>query len=422
MSNLFAQFFSALGGRFVRRHTAEIIGPYRLLLAPFAERVYQPRNFVVCSGVNIDVQMPNPRLIGLFVLACAAALYFGSTNWIETREYHPLNIPVSLAKGRTTHVFHVNAEGTYQLSIQAWPKERTPLRTTWFFGQNGHVVASGSNDIELGKATFIGSARLPPGFYTIEFHVLSDDGQLDIIQPRLDINADGDTYNAASDWYNRVVFAALVIGFVGGSVFLFLPRAKSCQSWSFGGAVLMPGARKSRSRGLGRRIGLPSFGYFAATLLALAMIGMMTLVSPDRLPSKGLWVGLLKPGSHVQSVDRWSHPLIVRVTTTSRKRSKKEIALSPQPYYDRGEVIQHFFIDGEEVPTEQFKAHLRGLLVTRADRAVYIQGSAEASFETVASAIDMARGSYTSRIILLTDSDPSLQQPKSSNRSQALAR
>jgi hypothetical protein len=229
------------------------------------------------------------------------------------------------------------------------------------------------------------------------------------------VNADDHTYNAASDLYDRLVLAALAMAYVGGSVFLFLRRAKPDELCSYTGVAHVPAARVNRFPGSERRILLPNFSIFAAIFIALTMLAMVMIVNRLHLTPKGLWVSLLKPGPHVRSVDRKSPaPIVIRVTTTTNIRGEKErMSLGPYVYYDRDEIIPHFFLNGEEASTEQFKTRLRGLLAIRADRTVYLLGSEDATFQIVTNAIDIARDSYASRIVLLTTSDePYLQQPQ----------
>jgi biopolymer transport protein ExbD len=336
----------------------------------------------------------NRRLIALSVFFCAILLYLASTYWINSRHYDLLESPISLQRGHVQRSLQVNGSGNYQISLGVWPDQPTPVRTDWTVTRDGKVIAGGSKEVLLGKETFVGAVELRSGTYTLDFNVLTDAHQLDSI---LSVNADGYTYNSASDLYQSLVIVSFGIACVGLSVFLFPLPPKSEQRQPFNGPELAPPERVKRFPGIGRRIGLPTYGLTAGLLLAALMMPLYLLNIRDS--SKGLRVHLVPSAAAPETA--CSRAIAVQVIATApRERSTKTA-----PWTYQKHLTERLRIDGEEVTASTFQSRLAALLADRADRTVCVSGENDVSFEAVTSAIDMATGAHSSRIVLVTTSE-----------------
>ncbi|HEU5403301.1 MAG TPA: biopolymer transporter ExbD [Terriglobales bacterium] len=339
---------------------------------------------------------PNLRIIGLLTLLIALAFYRFSNHWIETRHYLIVDAPLSLAVGETTYTLQVQQEGNYNLSLLVWPKEEVPVRVAWSITGGHDVLESGAKEVWLSRETYIGRGRLKPGNYTLKFKVLDDFHRLNNFSPRIAVNADNETYDTASRRYDYLVTLSGAFGVVGTVLFLFSFRRKPLEMQLPNGAAIDSPDTVKRFPGYDRRLSLVSFSYIGAVFFALLLAIMLFMSGAFRYTPRGLWVRLLQPSSPPESADKWQPPIIVRVTATRQAPAKKGTSYFPYPY-DR-----HYFINNEEVPANQLKPKLKELLVTRSDRTVYVEGDGDSLVYWIFHVVDVAKGAYASRVVLLT--------------------
>ena len=343
------------------------------------------------------MQRLNPRLIGLFALLAAVSLYVATKHWAETRQYLLLEAPLSLAAGETTYTLDVQNSGNYNLFLEVWPNEVAPTRVAWSIAGGPAVLESGgAKEIHLSQETFLGAAHLKPGNYTLRFKVLTDRRALDSFNPVLCVNADSDTYEKANSRYEHLMIVSGVMGAIAACLILFSLRRRPLELPVPNGAAIQRPDRAARFVGYGRRLRLVNFGYTAAVFFGLTMIVMMVLTGAFNPTSRGLWVQLLKLGAMPQAPDKWSQPVIVRVTATRRTLPTGVTSFEP-----------HYFVNDVEVRDDQLTAKLRELLVTRTDRTVYVEGDPDAQLMWVVSVVDEAKTAYASRVVLLTESNGS---------------
>lgn len=383
------------------------------------------------------MQRPTLRRIGLLILLGATVLYAVSTWWIKTRDYIPLEVPVDLAPGQSTHALEINLGGNYEFLLVrqkdpqfqgemrcllfACPGQPVDLHAKWTLEKGELEIARGSSDEQgdetnfgyYGVAKVIGSQRLSRGKYIFELNTFYSSDMLGLGQPTVVVVADGATYNAASRLHEFWLVLSCVLG--ATSVGIMLLPIRSADS-----APLVPdfNARPKAAAlaapdrvtrfAVARRFGFPAYGLFAAIFFASMMMVMMVATGNNYL-SYGLCVHLQNPATSVAQPRPYVEPIIVHVTITSRKHTAAEMKALP-PRTSDYEITNHFILNHEDLTEAALKPKLRELLVTRADRTVYVQGDDDISYETVVSAIDAAKSSYSSRVVLLTKQDtvPSL--------------
>jgi hypothetical protein len=195
--------------------------------------------------------------LGLIVLGIAA---FAAWNWwTKTRNFVPVDVPVSLTAGQTvTSGFALNFAGLYLIELEA--AKTMPLDTlhclmaveadaarckdtppaigaAWTISRNGHVIGRGSS-VELhsapvqsgGVTRVMGEfqGRASPG-YTLQVTFTADGGRLAVAHPRLKVTvADIATTDlqAASVLVLSVTFMCLLFGVILLVIAYFTRRGK----------------------------------------------------------------------------------------------------------------------------------------------------------------------------------------------------
>lgn len=131
----------------------------------------------------------------LGLIAAGAAWYGSWAYWAATRIWVPLDVPISLAQGRTrTTEFRINFEGNYGIEVEGRPAlgpggQRCDAGwppTTWTVAQRGQTVASGASADGSRPG---GWFSVGAGTYTVDLEVKGDARCFHAASPRLRIAA-----------------------------------------------------------------------------------------------------------------------------------------------------------------------------------------------------------------------------------------
>ena len=336
--------------------------------------------------------------VGLIVLGIAA--YAGIDHWMNTRITHPVDIPVSLARGHIhTGPFRLNLSAVYEVTVaipSSWKWEQAHpdcnpyqhLQTSWTLYQNGKTVDRLDRPTTVPWPTFFEGRS---GIYELDFEVLDDFRCLDPINPHLEIFARSENYESGAFAGKVVAITALYIGICslafGPLVHAVFSSGQSdhlTDSTTAIGQNFQWAQRLPLCRPFG---GLPAFGVFAAMLFAVLAILMMLLTAGFQETSIGWRVHLLKPGQSPQKCDAWTDPLIVLLKDAGPGQETK------------------VFVNSTQVEWDNLDTTLKHELAGRREWTVYVGGDDGVPWVSVMNAIDIARGDHA-KVFLITSKNP----------------
>jgi biopolymer transport protein ExbD len=268
--------------------------------------------------------------------------------------------------------------------------DQVPAR--WSLSDGGKVIVSGTNasDAWIGFGRGVGSFNIGHGRYTLDVHLLTDQGSLDKYHPRLAIYESGGGYLNSSAQGSHALLLFLLCAPVGICTIIYstiLRRAERhaallgsysfTQPGSFGGLGLRVQFRRAMRSPVARPFSSLSM---TSMILVLVLVTILTffvgLHSGDRVPT-GLRIHISRPGVVAQRV-AGIQPIRVRVATT-------------------GVYLNFHLVDRDD-----FGSILRTELKQRPpDWPVYVEGDPNLEWKSVAQVIDAIRGQQA-EVVLLT--------------------
>jgi biopolymer transport protein ExbD len=332
----------------------------------------------------------------LSLILLGVGVYAGTQHWINTRILYPVDMPISLAKGHTrTGPFRLNLWTDYRVYIsipnpgpweQAHPdcNPYQHLQTRWVVYQNGKAIAWLDEPTTLPWWSWFYAA---PGTYELDLEVLNDFRCADSAAPRLEVDADTDTYEIEAFVLKAISTLCMIVGFCS---LLFVPAIRWLHrneetpritdlaniGQVFRWARQLP-LRPPISR-------LPGFGLLAGMVFAVLAILMILLTGALTYTPKGLWVHLLKPGQTPGKSDTWTESLIVRL-------------------HDKGPGNEPIItVNSKEVGWDELRSALKAELAQRRDWTVYVGGDECIPWNNITTVIDIAR-SLHANVVLTTN-------------------
>jgi biopolymer transport protein ExbD len=350
------------------------------------------------------MRIPGSVKASVALVVLGAGIHFSVERWMSTRIVHPVDMPISLAKGHIrTGPFRLNLEATYVIYIhpgtdQNWDQAHpdcSPWRhvqTRFVLYRNGKVFSSLEEPTVLPWSSWFEAG---PGVYDLDLEVMSDFRCLDPAHPRLEIAAMADSYDSAAFAAKLVSVIGVYIGF---AVLIFGPIVRRVQPLDRSPTItdstlsIVQNFQWAQKLPLRRPIsGFPSFGLYAGIFFALMAMVMMLIVGGLRYTPRGVWVHLLKPGvtpkkSDHKKSDQWTDPLVVRVVFGGFGQQPK------------------LRVNSRQVTWDDFDHELREELGRRREWVVYVEGDYCVAWANVASVIDIARRDGA-KVFLLTEDD-----------------
>lgn len=217
------------------------------------------------------MRVPIAARVGFALILIGTILYGGWALWRTTRTWVPLDIPISLSRGRTrTNEFKINVESAYWVEIlinQQFDFKGVPcvagykfegckgtpsaLKAVWSLSDHGKVVAGGTTDFQDNfgppgvirwTLSIIGAEE--GDHYVLEVHTLGDGSWLDAGKPRLRMEG-AEWEHKEYDSRGVPFFLAAVFIVALGTTFLARSLAADKlygkkQSALFGGMALQP--------------------------------------------------------------------------------------------------------------------------------------------------------------------------------------
>jgi len=182
--------------------------------------------------------------VGVAMILIGMALPVGFDWWMKSRNWAPLDMPISMARGHIrSPEFEINLGGEYWIYVDVERRfkpdvidcllgigyggcENHPsiVRTSWQVTKSGNEVARDHNPIVARAGPYdrvgrtIGSfAADPSKHYVLDFDILQDASELDGGHPRLKVEELGGAYlrytSLADDW-SSVAFLLVIAGIV----------------------------------------------------------------------------------------------------------------------------------------------------------------------------------------------------------------
>ena len=188
--------------------------------------------------------MQSSRKLGVSLILAGIGCFLGHAWWITTRTRIPLDVPISLSRGHIrTDDFQINLASGYDVEIEVqkiaalpnleclmWGCYDTPaaLSARWTLLSTRGAAGSGSTDQTNGGSGLIGAVGRKIGYfrsnaetYRLDLDVLSDTALLNVGNPRLKVEADGNGYNRISRHYGLLPFGPLMLVAIGVTLLRF---------------------------------------------------------------------------------------------------------------------------------------------------------------------------------------------------------
>jgi biopolymer transport protein ExbD len=165
--------------------------------------------------------------VGLLVLALSIIVLLGCMLWLQTRQFEPVNMAVSLKAGEVhTTDFQTNLTETYTVHFYGGPSndqtfEECPARTWadihWAVDRLSAGAAPrkkflASSDDAVAPGWFTYGFTVRPGRYRLEWQVAPEAACLDAYRPRLSISADSGIYK---QFVGLIQFASVFLDAAG---------------------------------------------------------------------------------------------------------------------------------------------------------------------------------------------------------------
>lgn len=329
------------------------------------------------------------------LIICPILVLAGYKQWLGTRTFEPLDMPISLSPGHfKTPDFYINLAGPYHPEISVdYAATYTPGCTSEAWSSlRTHIVAY-ENDVKIGESdapSIYGWGVLTAdkaGRYAFDIDILSDATCLNASHPRLRVwNACEFPYD---DLYQRGLWTVPLIGTAGLGLLVYTalfagyrPATKGYAITESADARLATGLSPLKFPSARLVSSLPSFGLFCATVLVFLVFAMMIMTAP--LTPRGITLAVLKGDPSAIDPDLLKDPIVIRI------RSAHDPKLPPKVY-----------VNSASVEWPRLKDAVRNELKRRPKWIVYVDGDSDLAWQQVADAVDAAR-ELQARVFLLT--------------------
>jgi biopolymer transport protein ExbD len=324
-------------------------------------------------------------VVGLGLIVIAIASYQGYKRWLETRTFHPLTMPVSLAPGHIkTGNFHINLPGDYWVGFDhdyydyqsncSFDAPKTFV--TW--SRDGEKLWEGEGSPWFAIAAFHADRS---GYYSLEIDVLSDGSCMNAWHPRLKV------WNPSSDYEDLRQMLLLVCCLMVWAGISSIAYSGCC---ALVDRISPPVASKGYdsirrpywpqiARSLPRRFSAPpGFGLFIALTFSWLIL-FFPAFGP--WPQLGIPVSLLR--KPLENTDLWTEPLVVYV-------------------HDIGpRLVPQLFVNSKPVPWDELRSNLKAELSRRSKWVVYVHSDPNLPWADAVNVMDVAR-SLQAKVVLLT--------------------
>ena len=338
--------------------------------------------------------------IGLALILVGSALYLTEQAWLNSRNFWPVRLPMSVSEKTRTAPFEINLPDGYNIDLwvdssAAWSffddKPRavdhpcsylryTPLTTQWRLFRNSQLVQSGeTTGSHLGNFSGKGTYELE-----VEFPHASPCWQR------------GKAHLMVYTWvtyktFNRNVVICSVVLVCIGIIWLLVPLISSTLE-SFGAGNETRMAQRFESQNAeprhrsSNRIKLTLVSHFPViaigAMLTLLILGM--IVRPPE--STGVYVSISQTDLDRAWGNKLVRPLVVKVTL-----------LRPNDY-----VTAEFRVQGKVVKPVDLPEALKRELAVRAEWLVFIEGENDIPWQAVMTVADAAK-SLRAKPVLVTE-------------------
>jgi biopolymer transport protein ExbD len=344
------------------------------------------------------MQFPSTLRLGIVAILIAIVFYAVPTAWIKTRNFDPLDVPLTLASGRfRSPKFKIDLSATYIVDFyepaEAEPPyifcgDQTSEIAKWRVFENGrdvpvnHEARSGLPSIGQFTGQHSDTFHGSPGIYSLDVELDLPPGCLKQAKVYLLVHTSQDKY-----WRTYFVLCpiSLVLGVVGIAMLIQgvwssiqsrsqVPRDSRALISQSPGYIRNFGLRKRRPMPLIHR--MPEFGIFftGAMLPTLAVFVIFTL----HAVSRGFKIPLTRPGGIYVNVDPRTKPLAVWVDAKG-----------------------NFFVNEEQVSRDGLPAALKRELSQRAESTVYFEADGDAYFGDAAFAMNEIKNA-SGKLVWLT--------------------
>jgi biopolymer transport protein ExbD len=370
--------------------------------------------------------------VGLALILAPMAWLGGWAGWNYTRNWTPLDLPISFSRGHIRKKFKVNIESDYTIALGIDSRfERVPcssgsaycvslVRAPWSLSKDGRIVATGVGEPEPELNVFwsttslhtLGNLHLNPGSYVLDLDVRDDQSRLNFLRPSFVVYESGgkfidSTAQGAYAFLTLLLMVPVGICTVTRSALVrrqenwdaFIRSSSLTQPGVLPGASLLIDLRRKPRRAMPSpfsktgNLGLNRAMTYLAQFLIIPLLVMIAIVATRYLIS-GLPVHLLRPG--VKSLPSPGiQPLRIHVAADG------------------------LVLDSKLIRSDAFGVVLRAELNRRPpDWPVYLEGDRDLEFSTVAHAIDAIRAARAEVVLLtpgykaaLGESDPRRATP-----------
>jgi biopolymer transport protein ExbD len=359
------------------------------------------------GGCQAEIGVASSMAAALIVLPALALL--GYKHWLDTRTFHPLDIPVSLSRAHVrTPEFYINLPGKYlagfhvdysavDLAGGCEEKAWASLQTHLVVFENGFKIGEADGPM-YGMIGVFRAARKT--HYWLDVEILSDASCLNTAHPRLTVWSASDF---PFDHLYQVWLWTLPIGVAAGLGLIFRTFSPGYGSRkaqfhaitvSDGGRVPtgMPVRKRRPARLLSR---LPAFSFFTPTLLALLLFVELILNAP--FPQRGIYVSI-----KVRRPNRDAPSSLVPVVV--------KIEVSP---LSKG--LTNLYVNSTPVEWDVLKAALMAELKLRPEWVVYIDGDPNLTWQEIVKVADAATELHA-KVVFLTPETRQLIEPAATQR------
>lgn len=391
-------------------------------------------------------RLPMSARVGIYLIAIGVAWVAGWATWASTRIRVPLDVPISLAKGRLrTPEFRINLATYYVVQVyvsRAFDDQGLPcligfdqcegkpsvLRVSWSLSDRTRSLATGSSDAHgafggtdtMGRS--LGGFYAPRGRYVLDVDVSEDGSRLSGGSPRLMITGWGDEFAIADDQASRAFLHCLFLVVAGYFLIIrsalmsrwekrdaLLAASSLTQRGPIESAVLVATAADARGPATRRHIHaytetanrppsslrrlssgplFPRLSWISLIMvlvLLLLVIPLWVMVFGTHLTSRGLPVRLLRPDVPAQPNFGMQAVLV-------------QVEAGTQPRHPR------LYINRQPVSDAEFEKVLQKELKIRPPNwPVYLEGDPNMEWADAVYAIDLIRGLHAD-VILVTPS------------------
>lgn len=337
------------------------------------------------SSVSIGVA------VALIVLP--VALLAGYGHWLATRNFRPLDVPVSLSRGHIrSRDFYVNVTGRYSVYF----------RLDRSFADDPECMTYGPKSVLAGELQLLrngevlGASDEPnyfvqfdieeKGYYQLDYDQRSDGSCLNASHPRMVVSTNSDFYTDLYDggrWFSLVPILG-GLGLLGRVILVFFQDrlTKSHQRLILGSSDLRQGRWPPRFPPQKPISALPTFGFFCATILSLLVISFMMIYAIHPHP-KGIRVLIRSSYPEITSTGAVEQPIVVRIED-----------VGPDfPY--------RLYVNSKPVPRNELESALRDELKRRPDWIVGVEADPNLPWMAVVDAVDLIK-QMQARAVLLT--------------------